>query len=426
MYTVRYSPRFALAPANPSEADMKARIHRVLYDSDMTLTAVNQTAPRLRESEAEPLRILFCVNWPVDHLREADGTRFSPDYYVPGQPYWFFKHAHNNIDVDVLDCRSFLRLDRVERKWAHCYPSKGTLAWVRSRRYDLILSHGGQIGLVIGLLQSLFPDSSQPPHIMFDVGAISGGDSGWKNRIVTAGCRLAIRSLAAAICHSSQQLEFYRAQYPEVAKIAHFIPLGVDTDQFRPEPCAQADEIISVGYAKRDWELLVRAYAGLHTATRLVLLGIPSSQRISHPGVVCVPRVSIDEMRRRVRRAKFVVLPLEKTDYCVGQQTFLQSMALGKTVLLPKIPAVCDYIRDGETGFLYEVNSEQDLGRKLQALLSSGETIERVGHAARDATEAQFSEAMMADRIVGLLRDIVRNGSKPTACLIARQNQNAQ
>jgi glycosyltransferase involved in cell wall biosynthesis len=256
---------------------------------------------------------------------------------------------------------------------------------------------------------------------MFDVGAISGGYSGSSNRIVTAGCRLATQSLAGAICHSSQQLKFYRDRYPEVGKVAHFIPLGVDTEDFRPEPCAQEDEIICVGY-DRDWQRLVRAYASLNTATRLVLLGIPSSQTIQHPGVECVPPVSIDEMRRRIRRAKFVVLPLWKVDYCVGQQTFLQAMAMGKTVLLPSIPAVRDYIRDGETGFLYDADSEQDLGMKLRELLTQTETVERVGRAARAATESQFSEAMMADRIVGLLRDILRSRSgSHLATLYSRQ-----
>ena len=46
-------------------------------------------------------------------------------------------------------------------------------------------------------------------------------------------------------------------------------------------------------------------------------------------------------------------------------------MAMGKAVLLPGIPTVVDYIRDGETGFLYDVDSEQDLGDKLRTLLSS-------------------------------------------------------
>lgn len=374
----------------------------------------------MREEGAVPLRVLFCVNWQVDYLGEPDSARFSPDYLVPGQPYWFFKHVHQNIEVDVLDCRSFLRLDRLERKVARCYPSKGVLAWVRSRRYDIILSHGAQMGLVIGLLQTLFPRKQQPPHVMFDVGAISGGYNGWKNPTVIKGCRLAVKSLAAAICHGSRQLEFYRDQYPDLAQKAHFIPLGVDTDEFRPELCAQEDEIICVGYERLNLELLVRAYAGLKTKTSLVLLGIPSDRHFEHSGVVCLPRCSIDEMRRRIRKAKFVVLPLPDVDYCFGQQRILQSMALGKTVLLPNIQLARDYIRDGETGFLYDMNSEQDLCRQMHALLSATETVESVGRAARVATESQFAETLMADKIVALLLDIVRNaGMKSKVELMA-------
>jgi len=371
------------------------------------------SAASLEADAARPLRILFCVNWPVESLNRPDATRFSPDYRVTGHPYWFFKHASSDIDVEVLDCRSFLRIDRAERRWARCYPSKGTLAWFRSRRYDLILSHGGQMGLVVGLLQSLFPNVSRVPHVMFDVGAISGGYSGSNSALINAGCTYAVKSLAATICHSSPQLEFYRERYPEVAKVAHFIPLGVDTEEFHPEPCAQEDEMICVGYVLRDWKLLVRAYASLKTTTRLVLLGIPNSERISQPGVICVPRVSIEEMRQRIRRAKFVVLPIPKVDFSIGQQTFLQSMALGKSVLLPDIPAARDYIRDGETGFTYLADSEEDLSRKLRELLSSVERVEYVGRAARSAIESQFAEEIMTTRIVDLLRMTARSRTVP-------------
>ncbi|HTY61912.1 MAG TPA: glycosyltransferase family 4 protein [Acidobacteriota bacterium] len=367
------------------------------------------------KNAARPLRILFCANWAVERLNKADCTRWNPSYTIPGQPYWFFKHANEPVNIEVLDCRCFWGLDRIERKLVRCYPSKGIAAWIRSRRYDLVLSHGGQMGLVIGLLQALAPHLSRTPHVMIDVGAITGGYSGWKNQIITAGCRLAVSSLAAIICHNSKQLNFYRDKYPEVAQNAHFIPLGVDTNEFRPEPCEQEDEIICVGYAKRDWNMLVRAYAGLRTKTRLVLLGIPNGRMIKQNGVDCIPRVGIEEMRNRVRRAKFVALPLENIDYCVGQQTFLQSMAMGKAVLLPRIPAVCDYIRDGATGFLYDVSSEEDLRQKLQMLLSSDDRVELVGRAARAAVEAEFSETVMTDRIIGLLREVAQDGLKVSA-----------
>jgi len=382
--------------------------------------ALTQPASTSLEDTAEPLRALFCVNWAVDHVDAADGVRFSPDYWIREQPYWFFKHGEYNIDVDVLDCRSFLGVHRLERKFLRCYPSKSTLAWIRSRRYDVVISHGGQMGLVLSLLKTLFRQRLSPPHVMFDVGAISGGSQGWNNPAVINVLRFALKSLAGVICHSSHQLDFYRKQYPGLSEIARFVPLGVDTETFQPQNTPEQDEIICVGYAFRDWKLLVRAYARLNTSTRLVLLGIPTSECVSCPGVECVPRVNIDEMKRRISRSRFVVLPIPQVEFCTGQQTFLQSMALGKTVLVSDIPAVRDYIVDRETGFLYRPGDENDLHQKLQILLSEDGTVKRVGTAARHAVVTQFSESMMADRVVTLLRNVVRHSQNETRAGSAR------
>jgi len=363
------------------------------------------------EKSDEALRILFCVNWAVEKIREEDTTRFSPDYCVPGEPYWFFRHGDQRFEVDVLDCRSVFGLHVMERRIARSYPLKSALAWLRSRSYDVIVSHGAQMGLGIALLQTLFPGVPSAPHVMFDVGAISGGAHGWNHPAVIKGFRFAFGSLAAAICHSSHQLEFYRQEYPHVATVAHFIPLGVDTEVFRPQDIAVEDEIICIGYALRDWDLLVRAYARLHAKTRLILLGVPAEQCISCPGVECVPRVNIEVMRQRIAKARFVVLPLPPVDFCIGQQTFLQSMAMGKAVLVSDIPAAKDYITDGENGFLYRAGNEDDLYEKLLYLLSADDVVKTAGQTARVTAMNRFSEKLMSEKIGGLLREVAMKNS---------------
>jgi len=127
-------------------------------------------------------------------------------------------------------------------------------------------------------------------------------------------------------------------------------------------------------------------------------------------------------MRRRIARARLVVLPLPKVEYSLGQQTFLQSMALGKAVLLPKIPAVVDYIRDGETGFLYEAGNEDDLSRKLEKLLADPETVERVALSGQIATTTHFDEATMADRVAVVLQVAAQRGRFGTQSQIRQAN----
>jgi len=217
------------------------------------------------------------------------------------------------------------------------------------------------------------------------------------------------------MCHSSHQLEFYRQYFPEVAESAYFVPLGVDTEEFRPRECIVEDQIICVGYAKRDWNLLVSAYADLKTPTKLILLGIPASMQIHCPGVECVARVDIERMREFISRSRFVVLPLPQRNDCLGQQTFLQAMALGKCVLTSDIPAVRDYVSHDVNGFLYTAGNEKDLQRQLERLLKSPDLTTEMGHRAREHVEVCFSEITMAQRIRGLFEAAVgRSVSRST------------
>jgi glycosyltransferase involved in cell wall biosynthesis len=355
------------------------------------------------------MRILFCVNWIVDQkcTPEEAYFRFRPDYKLPGHPYWFFKHLREKVEVDILDRQAPLGFDRIERKLVHFYPSKGIHAWIRSRRYDLVLSHGGQIGLVIALLQSLFPSKSQPPHVMIDVGGMSGSSWLWNNKVFIASCRFAARSLAANICHNSNQIDIYRNNYPGLAKKTHFIPLGVDTDEFKPRNCSVENKIICVGYSRMDIELLISAYAKLKTETRLVLLGVPEGYTSDVSGVECLPQVGIEEMRTLIAKSRLVVLPLPNVDYCIGQQRLLQSMALGKTVLTSNIAAVRDYVEDGETATLYEADNVDSLSLKLKELLASYCETEQIGANARIAVESRYSELIMARRIFDLLNQVI-------------------
>ena len=351
------------------------------------------------------MRILFCVNWGVDlSCTDAQASvRFSPDYRIAGRPYWFFRHLRAPIEVDVMDFRVPFGTQNLELALTRCLWTQGLAAYLRSRRYDVVLSHGGQSGLFFALLQSLCR-GRRVPHVLFDISRITGRST---KPLLLAACRKAVESVTATIAHSSHHLDFYRQHFPSIARNAHFIPLGVDTEEFAPRRSVIQDQIICVGYSKRDWPLLVDAYAALKTETKLVLLGIPESKRIARRGVECVPRVSIEEMRARISKSRFLVLPLPPCEYCIGQQTFLQTMALGKTALVADIPAVLDYIKDGENGFLYKTGDTYDLRCKLEYLLKTPDAVEKAGVAAREQVVRNFSEATMAQRVFDLLEQVV-------------------
>ena len=350
------------------------------------------------------MRILFCLNWPVDQqitsLQAAD--RFSPEYRIAGEPFWFFKHLDASYEVDLLDCRAPFGTHAVELKYTRMLSSQGVTAFVRSRRYDLVVSHGAQSALSFALLQTLLR-RKRTPHVLFDVGRITG-DSCNPRRI--AACRYALGSLSAIITHSTAQLFFYREHFPRLAANAHFIPLGVDLDEFTPRTVEVEDQILCIGYAKRDWPTLVNAYTSINTRTKLVFLGIPPENAIAGERIVCLPKSNIEEMRALIARSRLIVLPLPAINYCIGQQTLLQSMAMGKTVLATGIPAMLDYVHHGQDGFLYAPENAADLAEKLRLLLSNPDLVARTGEAARRRVERDFSESVMAETLGKLFRQV--------------------
>lgn len=343
------------------------------------------------------MRVLFCVNWKVDQscTPAQAKDRFSPDYKIPGQPYWFFRHLDPRIEVDIFDSRVPFGTDDIERKYTKFLISQGVATYWKSKRYDLVVSHGGQSAMSFALLQKLFRNKPVP-HLLFDIARITGMSN---SSLIKKGCRYALDSLSATITHSSPQLSYYKDNFPNIAQHAHFVPLGVDLEEFMPLETAVEDQILCIGYAKRDWQSLISAYERLKTGTKLILLGVQSLPVELPKGVVCIPKVRIAEMREWISRSRFVVLPLPKLPYCIGQQTLLQTMALRKTVLAADIDATRDYITHGQNGFTYRAENVDDLEEKLQYMLSSQANVDVVSGQAYEYAKTHFSEELMAKRI---------------------------
>lgn len=55
--------------------------------------------------------------------------------------------------------------------------------------------------------------------------------------------------------------------------------------------------------------------------------------------------------------------------YSYGQMTLLQQMALGKAVIVAKVPSMLDYVQDGENACFYEAKNASDLCGKMENFL---------------------------------------------------------
>jgi len=272
--------------------------------------------------------------------------------------------------------------------------------------YDLILSHGIQSGIVLCLFRRIFRTKAK--HIVFEIGSFqSASESGWPLKLM----QFASKSINGIIYHSSKQLEYYTKFFPWLVERSQFIKFGTDLEYFEPSQLKKREDadtyILCVGYAKRDWETLIKAYQLLDTPIRLRLVGKIEEKIKEIKGIEQMPYIPINELKDLIHSALFCILPLESHNYAFGQMTLLQQMAMKKLVVVARVPSVVDYVKEGKTALFYSPLDIEDCARVMQDVLNKRYNIQKIGDAARRDLEMFCNEEIMAQNIEDFLNSIM-------------------
>lgn len=354
------------------------------------------------------MKILMLVNWKIEYTNEVPEDKQPPDYYVESQPYWFFRYFQNvdNFQVDVVDIHSFSWLENFEKNKIRFYIWQTMKCIPKLKQYDLVISHGMQSGIVLCLWRRLFGKGSYK-HLVFDIGAFnSGREEGLSLKLM----QFASKSLDGVIYHTAIQEEYYQKCYPWLLDKSKFITFGTDPDYFssqkEPERSdEETDYILCVGYNKRDWDTLIKAYDRLSTDIRLRLIG-NRNIKAQNPRIEVIDKVTITELKRQIQGAYFCVLPLQSFHYSYGQMTLLQQMAMGKAVITADVPSIQAYT--GENALLlYDPENSSMLCEKMQNLIDDDVLRLRIGENAQLAVKNIFNEKNMALEIESIIYKVM-------------------
>lgn len=339
------------------------------------------------------MKILFLPNWKVHQLNVDDDGIQAPDKQITGAPYWFFKHFKQPCTVDIIDFQQNNALSWIEKK-TNIYIWQGIKAFFKSNQYDVVISHGAQSGLMYSLLCTIF-NRKLPLHIIFDIGAMNGGRT---NKFENAVIRFALKSNPAIICHSKIIIDHYKNVYSNLVSRSCYIPFCVDTQYFsQPIDDNTENYVLTFGHAKRDYETLISAWSGVNTTLKLRIIGC--KQAVSSSNIEVISKVTINELKNQITRAKFVVIPLPVFNYSYGQMSFLQSMSMGKTVIVTETPSSIDYLTDGKGSFFVKPHDVEDMRAKLNLLLNNKNLLADANLKSRPYVLEHFSEHQMAEKV---------------------------
>jgi len=347
------------------------------------------------------------VNWQLRYSNEDIPNEQPSNKVVKGSRYWFFRHWDDEeLKVDVVDFTRLLGVHTIERRFLKFYVSQALRVLPDLQGYDLILSHSAQSGVFLALLKTLLGKRT-PPHIIIDPGSFNGGR---EKVLELLPIRVSLSSVTGVIGHSRSQVPFYidtLCLSPDRFRIVH---VGVDTEFYYPsEPERSEDYVVCMGYMKRDWETLLRAWGQLEPGSELLIVGKEGlDDRMA--GVRCMPYLPRSRLREVVSKARFVVIPLPYYTYSFGQMSLLIAQALGKAVIATRVPGLLDYVEEGKTALFANPYDIQDMKKKIDFLLTNREATNELAREARKNVVSKYSEKHMA---LGL-KDAVDELSKNT------------
>jgi glycosyltransferase involved in cell wall biosynthesis len=359
------------------------------------------------------LKVLMFVNWPIHRVGEFDCNVRNPDQVVSGERYWFSKYWPSNVAVDVVGIQRDFLLHPLE-KLSRIY-LQHVKSFNRVNDYDLLLTFDSPSAFLFALLRSKAGVYRSVPHIMIDVGLPRASEN-FKNIPSSLICGMLkqtfnLKSVSHIIFHSSCQRSFYRDAlgFPEDA--LSYVPFGVESDYFKPEPVESEDYIFAAGEF-RDFNTLLRVYE--RWDGKLPELKIRSElPKPKHlpPKVSWLPRAPISTFKTETLKARFVIVPLHYTLRSTGLMTCLQSMALGKAVLTSRVPPIDGYVTDGKTALYYEPYDPEDLFRKISLLSKGNKLVEDIGKEARKAVETRFDLENMGKQLWSCVSEVLRSAA---------------
>lgn len=358
------------------------------------------------------MKILMLVNWKIKYCDSTPTNMQSPDYFVQGKPYWFFRYFPKDTNVDVVDCSSFPLLERFEKNIIRFYVFQTIKVLHTLNGYDIVLSHGMQSGIVLCLFRRLF-GKGKYKHIVFDIGAFnSAKESGKALKLM----QYASKSLDGVIYHTPSQIEYYRKYYPWLVNKSRFITFGTELEFFlktensiKPKDtfdCIREHYIVCIGYHQRDWKTLLDAFKLVDSDVKLRIIGndtIATDDTRIEP----IGKMPINDLLIQIKNADFCVLPLENYNYSFGQMTLLQQMVLSKAVIVADVPSVAPYViyenGDPDNLLVYQPNNKTALAGCITRLLNDRNYCMTLGEKAIKSVIERFNDKIMAANIYDYL-----------------------
>jgi glycosyltransferase involved in cell wall biosynthesis len=316
------------------------------------------------------MKLLFLVNWKEEGKWD---TYIAISRKVGRidilQPYWFGASPNS-------------WLNRLSRILAEFYLP--FLAIVRGKGFDVVVAWSMRMGTICGILNRFLRKASSPKHIIYDFHInMIRSDPGYRLRLMLL--RMAIPGIDFFLCTSERERVLYSDLFDIPLDRMGFYPITAPRKYLQDYSFPRRNYLLAYGNSDRDYETLVEALKHLDFETVILSQTYkPREQLPPHVTLITESRVGLDLVELIVS-SRLVVLPLKDYRIAAGQTAMLETMALGRPLIITANLATLEYARHLETALFHRAGDSKDLEKLIRLLMGDLELAERIGSNARTA-----------------------------------------
>ena len=262
------------------------------------------------------------------------------------------------------------------------------------RSCDIIVSWSMRMGVWYGLLNRLSRSPAAPRHIIYDF-HINPTRADLPYRLRLRLLRLAVPGIDFFLCTSRQEAAQYSGLFAISPRKICFFPMTPPPHYLEIEPMPRGEYVLAYGNSDRDYDTLVRAATGL--PIQVIILSQKYLPQAALPGnISLITRKTVGrDLIDLIAGARFVVLPLSDGAVSAGQTAMLETMALGRPLIVTDNPATREYAAHNESALFFPAGRADLLKEQMQRLLEDQGAAEGMGkrarHASRELPERQVA-----------------------------------
>jgi glycosyltransferase involved in cell wall biosynthesis len=274
-----------------------------------------------------------------------------------------------------------------------------------------LLLHTKLILHIVGDYHKLEPSDELLGHD----GQLKPSGSAVKKRLMRLAFRMSLSCSDVVKVVNSSLEEFVTQHYP--AKPLNRFPCFVATEYFQSLEHHKGDYLLAVGYPfhRKGIDVLIQAFrliSDRHPTISLRIIGHASEGEVKrykqlaegNPRVEFIKPGWIEEVGEQLRGCYALVHPARSD---AAPRVLFEAMACRKPIVATRTSGGIDYVQDGHTGLLCEIEDVQGLADKLDELLSNPERARQMGQAGFNQLQREFSEEKYISAFLGILESIV-------------------